>query len=114
MAAQPVYSAQFIVSNDYTGTDEFLVPANYVAVIRDFSVWLAAGGALAQLYIQNSEAAPAVVAAQVSTVGVPGYAQWQGRVVVPPGGLITLDSESFGTGLHVYCGGYLLAMTYPS
>lgn len=111
MAFQPVFSSQFIVSNDETGTGVFEVPSGSVAVIRDFSVWLEAGGALVQLQIQNSSVAPAVVAAQVSTIGVPGYAQWQGRVVVPPGGIMSIASESLGSGLHVYVGGYLLANT---
>lgn len=110
--ANPVFSSQFILNDSDTGYTSFLVPDGFVAVIRDFSAWSDAGGFVVQLVIRNSLAAPGVTVAAVTAAGVPNYAQWQGRIVLPPGGEISTHLASFIDEPSIYVGGYLLAETY--
>lgn len=104
----PVFSSQFIVASELDGISSFLVPAGFTAVVRDFSSWFSAGGAVVQLVVQNSEAAPGVTVAAVGAAGVAEYSQWQGRVVVPAGGIMTVDTTYLGATPDIYVGGYLL------
>lgn len=104
----PVYSSQLILGTSSTGYPSFDVPDGFTAVVRDFSVWDEAGGAVVQLLIQNSGAAPAITAAVLGPLGVAAYSQWQGRVVVPAGGIISCTITSVFTAPDVYVGGYLL------
>lgn len=80
-------------------------------MVRDFSMWTAEGAAIAQLLVQNSGAAPAITMAAVSTLGVATYDQWQGRVVVPAGGILSVTISELSSGPDVYVGGYLLRNT---
>lgn len=111
MPSQPVYSSQFIAYNASVGSLDFAVPTGWTAVVRDFSMWDEAGGAVAQLLIQDSEAAPAITAAVVKSAGIAAYSQWVGRVVVPGGGIISVTLTSVITTPDIYAGGYLLQNT---
>lgn len=108
--ANPVYSSQLILGSDSTGYPSFDVPADFVAVIRDASQWDISGGAITEVVVQNSGAAPGIVVARLSDAGVATYSQWQGRVVVPPGGIISVTVTSVFARPDVYVGGYLLAV----
>lgn len=110
--AWPVYSQQFIVYTSSAPNQSYLVPENFVAVVRDITLWDPAAGILLQVSLQNSDAAPAIVFANLSGAGVPTYEQWQGRVVCPAGGTISFATESLGADSQVYVGGYLLAESY--
>lgn len=107
----PVFSSQFILNNSTTGYSSFEVPAGFTAVIRDFSCYTIVGVSLAQILVQNSSVAPPIVVASLGELGVNVYAQWQGRVVVPAGGLIDQNLEFTGDGPDTYVGGYLLRNT---
>jgi hypothetical protein len=107
----PVFSSQFIVSTEAEGYPSFLVPAGFTAVVRDFSIFSTASVELAQLFIQNSDAAPAVCCASLATASAPAYAQWQGRVVCPEGGTISVTLEFVFGAPDLYVGGYLLRNT---
>lgn len=108
MAYSAVYSQQFIVRWGGDPLPAYEVPAGFTAVIRDFSFYSGAAGDIMRLYIQNSAAAPQVVAAMLEGTGAPEYQQWQGRVVVPAGGFISLAESVVGDEADVYVGGYLL------
>lgn len=107
----PVFSSQFILYTDAAPNLSFLVPAGMTAVVRDFSLQTNLGGAVAQVAIQNSEAAPAIVIAQLETVGFPAYDHLEGRWVVPENGLVNLSVSTVDSGTSVYVGGYLLRNT---
>lgn len=104
----PVFSEQFILSDEALGYPSFLVPAGFTAVVRDFSAFTADGVELAQVLIQNSGAAPAIVVASVGSILAAGYGQWQGRAVCPGGGTISVSLTYLLGGPDVYVGGYLL------
>ncbi len=107
----PVFSEQFILYTDTSGATAFEVPASFTAVLRDASAYATIGGAEVTFSVQNSEDAPQVVVAQVNPAGIAAYDQWQGRVVIPEGGLLTLQEAIVGLGLEIYAGGYLLRNT---
>jgi hypothetical protein len=107
----PVFSSQFILYTDPAPNTEFDVPSGFTAVIRDFTFYTSVGDTVSQLAIQDSGSAPQVVCAQLSGTGVNSYAQWQGRVVVPAGGIITLYPGEVGFDQQMYVGGYLLRNT---
>lgn len=109
----PVFSSQFILGSSTDGYPSFDVPDGYTAVVRDFSIWAPAAIAFVLLEIQNSGAAAAITAAALQIAAFAGYSQWQGRVVVPGGGIISITRTSVGDSPDVYVGGYLLANTLP-
>lgn len=109
--AWPVYSQQFLLDNASTGYSSFEVPAGFVAVVRDFSIYDTVGGNVTKLMVQDSDAAPGICVAALEATGVAQYSQWQGRVVVPAGGIISLELVTVGDTPDVYVGGYLLAIS---
>lgn len=104
----PVYSTQFVVRHSTDPLVPFVVPDGFTAVIRDFTVYSAAGGLVAQTLIQDSAEAPALVVAQVGELDVAAYGQWTGRVVLPAPGIITNALVEAGAPASIYVGGYLL------
>lgn len=104
----PVYSAQFVVHHSGDPLVPFIVPDGYTAVVRDFTAYSAAGGAIVQLYIQDAAEAPALIVAQIGELGVAAYGQWTGRVVIPAPGIISYGITEVGAEAAVYVGGYLL------
>lgn len=107
----PIFSSQFIVYTDSTPNTSFEVPAGFTAVLRDFTASWTLAGTYSQVTIQNDEAAPACIVAQLEMSGLVGYDQWTGRIVVPAGGVINLVIGDAATGLSFYVGGYLLRNT---
>lgn len=110
---QPVYSAQFIVYTDAAPNTTYEVPAGATAVIRDFSAIATVAATLVQVTIQDSATAPACIVASLELAGLEQYAQWVGRVVIPAGGIITLNLGSLSAGVSSYVGGYLLTNVAP-
>jgi len=80
-------------------------------VIRDVTYWADVAATLVQVAIQDDDAAPECVVVSLEALGVGTYQQWQGRVVVPAGGIITLTVGDLSAGSSVYVGGYLLRNT---
>lgn len=107
----PVFSQDFINYNESDGDMAFEVPAGFTAVVRhaDFSV--EAGGSVFSLTKQNSGAAPTVQFFVATLVGLLEHQQWDGRVVIPEGGILTLYQATLGVAAQVYAGGYLLRNT---
>lgn len=108
MPQLPPWSSQFILYTDSAPNLTFEVPAANVAVLRDFTAFATVAATFAQLRIQNSEAAPAITVASLELAAIEAYEQWTGRVVVPGGGVISLNLGSLAAGLEIYVGGYLL------
>ena len=106
--ARNIFSAQLILYTEAAPNETFEVPAGFVAVMRDCSLFTAVGAAAGYVTVQNSATGPTVVVARLETVGALAYDQWQGRVVVPAGGFLSFVNGSFGTGGEFYAGGYLL------
>lgn len=109
----PVYSAAFIEYSAATPNESFDVPAGFTAVIREFTTYDEAGGFITWCYIQNSAAAPGFVVASLQGVGVAQYDHWQGRIVVPGGGIISINASVLGNDGQIYVGGYLIRNVLP-
>lgn len=107
----PVFSQGFIYYTDATPNSQFEVPSGFTAVIRDATLWVELGAAVVQVYIQLDEEAPGVTVIQLSGVGEPSYDSWQGRIMVPAGGIITYYVSDVDLNTHGYVGGYLLRNT---
>lgn len=107
----PVFSAQFVVHTGGDPYSPFEVPDGFTAVIREAAGFSGAGGFVAQVRIQNSLIAPGVKPISLGATGIPAWAQWQGRIVVPEGGQISVDVASFIDDPDFYVGGYLLRNT---
>lgn len=106
--SRPVYSAQFILASDVSALPSFEVPDGYTAVIRDFTLYSSLGAAGAYLIIQNTVSAPQIVVAVIKLTGVEESGLFQGRIVVPEHGIISLETDTLGSGAEIYVGGYLL------
>jgi hypothetical protein len=104
----PVFSAQFIAYTNDSPNAQFEVPEGFTAVVRDITLWVSAGGRYATVGFQNSSIAPTVWFAWLQQETLGGSSQWTGRVVVPGGGFINLDTDGITLSDAVYVGGYLL------
>jgi len=108
LSYSPVFSAQFIVYTASTPNSTFVVPDGFTAVMRDASVVQDVGGYAWELNFANSEEAPVCAVDYASSLGVFEVHQWQGRVVVPAGGVIGVVFSTVGPTPSCYVGGYLL------
>lgn len=108
MAREPVYSAQFINYSGSTPNTQYEVPAGFTAVVREIDYTVAAADTALGVYFANSPDAPTIWIDARTIAAVLQSEQWTGRVVVPAGGLITLDAIDVGDTVTVYVGGYLL------
>lgn len=107
--ARPVYSQQFLAYTDSSPETEFEVPSGYVAVIRQCTAVVTAALTFCQVGIQDSGAAPVCYVWSVELAGLLVSAAFEGRVVVPAGGIISINLGSLSAGASVYVGGYLLS-----
>lgn len=107
----PVFSAPFVQYTPSTPNQSFLVPEGFTAVIRQASCSQNIGGFIFYVYIQDSEAAPALDLIVLAQEGVANYVEAQGRWVVPGGGIITAALSELGSSCSMYVGGYLLRDT---
>lgn len=104
----PVFSAAFIEYTPETRGNTFLVPAGFTAVVRECSCFQDIGAFLYTVDIQNDLAAPALTVFAVVQTGVVNYVRGEGRWVVPGGGQITAEVDTYGDDCNMYVGGYLL------
>jgi hypothetical protein len=104
----PVFSAPFIQYTSATPNTSFLVPAGFTAVARYGVITQDYGGYAGGWYIQDSEAAPGIFFDYNGSIGLLEVHTWEGRVVVPAGGLLNLTTSVVGSSLNAYLGGYLL------
>lgn len=104
----PVFSAPFILYSEAAPNTEFEVPSNFTAVLRDFTCHTTAGETYADLYVSDGDGGPEVTVWTLNPTGLEVPTQWQGRVVVPGGGLIRIYQYTLGVGCTIYVGGYLL------
>lgn len=107
----PVFSAQFINYGASTPNTEFEVPSGFTAVVRDVSAFAQAGATVFDVRYQNDEDSPSIVFWGGNPIGIWVPSQWQGRVVVPELGIISLGVESVDESFTCYVGGYLLRNT---
>lgn len=104
----PVFSSGLIYYTGATPNTAFEVPAGFTAVVRDVSVYSGVGEVNLSLYVQLSDADPAVYVIGLNTTGANVSAHWEGRIVVGAGGTITIDIGELGYYDGAYVGGYLL------
>jgi len=107
----PVFSSQFIVYTSATPNSSFDVPVGYTAVVRQATCYQDIGGYDFGVFLQNSEAAPSLQFVNLKDVGLAVADQWQGRIVVPGGGVIFILWSELGSSPQFYVGGYLLRNT---
>lgn len=107
----PVYSGAFIQYTPSTPNTAFDVPEGFTAVIRQISAAQDIGGWILNVFIQDSEAAPGLVIAELGQVGSVNYAAQEGRWVCPGGGIISVSLTELGSDVAIYVGGYLLRNT---
>lgn len=105
--ARPVYSSQFVVYTPSTPNESFQVPAGFTADVRQGIITQDIGGYDWNLYFQNSPEAPACFFSAITDIGINNSASWQGRVIVPEGGIIAMQVSTVGSGCWGYVGGYL-------
>lgn len=107
----PVFSQDFI---NWTGSGTpslFDVPGGFTAVVREFDIFTQLGEVVAYLAKANGPGAEYVTFATLSAFAIYASAQWTGRVVVPGGGSIQLNTGALGDEDNAYVGGYLLRNT---
>jgi len=108
VAYSPVYSAAFIEYTESTPNNSFIVPDGYTAVARYLSCYQEVGAYGLLAYAANSEAAPALIFAANAAILADDLFQWEGRVVLPAGGVYTIELSTIGDGVSIYLGGFLL------
>jgi hypothetical protein len=106
--ARYVYSTPFIQYTSATPNNQYEVPLGYVAIVRQITVQQNEGAYSFFAYTQDSPEAPGLVFAADESAGFYNYAAWEGRVVVPGGGIITIETSTVFSSLNSYVGGYLL------
>jgi len=103
MSAVPIYSTRFLAEAGFTGSAAFLVPAGYVAVVRDIdSVVYTGAGATIQAGIGGSAVFWAVTE---GVVAVTATNSWRGRVVLNAGEQLVVSTDA---AVDFVASGYLL------
>lgn len=108
MGYSPVYSAAFIEYTAETPNLSFEVPPGFTAVARFGVVSQDIGGYTASFYFQNSEEAPSITFWNSAGISEYTTSTFDGRVVIPENGIISLFLSSLGSRPQAYLGGYLL------
>jgi hypothetical protein len=108
MGLSPVYSQPFILYTGDSPNTEYLVPAGFTAVVRDFTGFASVAATLLQLQLFGPGASSGPTFAQIELAAAQAYAQWTGRVVALPGYTVQLVVGDLGAGVSAYVGGYLL------
>lgn len=109
----PVYSSQFVMYTDGSPNTTFEVPSGYTAVVRQITTAVTAGDTLCSVNIQNSALADAVPIYIKQLTGLLQTDSAEGHWVCPAEGLIDVYQQTFGVGLSIYVGGYLLRNVLP-
>lgn len=104
----PVFSQGFIYYTPDTPNSTFDVPTGFTAVIRDVECSCEAGGSLFQIFAANAAGASAYTIQYLTVGGLTTSARWEGRVVVPGGGVIAVSIADLSVNPSCYVGGYLL------
>lgn len=97
------YSTRFLAWETTESPPSYVVPAGYVAIVRDVDVW-SGGGAIVNVQLEITDHAK-FWAAQFTIESVAQVAQWRGRVVLNPGEVLTFTADGPTDGV---IGGYLL------
>ena len=100
-----VYSNRLIEEKGLSGPATFVVPAGYIAVIRDLDVYY--GNQLFPAYARLIGAANQKLWSVSNSIGSESYAQWRGRQVFLAGETITVSVDEGGEA-DVTLSGYLL------
>ena len=112
MARNP-YSQQFLVYTDSSPSVLYEVPPGYLADIRQVTAYSEAAIGGLTVSIQDSGEAPACIVVALVGAAAPWYQAWEGRVVVPSQGFISIAWSGASSGLNAYVGGFLLADNLP-
>lgn len=111
MSYSPVFSQGFIYYTEAAPNNSFGVPEGFTAVLRDVQISCEAGGSLFAIYGDNGAGAPVYTILYLEVLGATQSASWEGRVVIPGGGALSLAQTTLGVGASAYVGGYLLRNT---
>jgi hypothetical protein len=105
VAAVPIYSTRFIAESGFTGSAAFLVPAGYVAVVRDIDcVVYTSAGATIQAGIGGVTNFWAVT---IGVIAVTYWTSWRGRTVLNPGEQLVIGTDAAA---DFTASGYLLSL----
>ena len=92
MPAVAVYSHRFLDEAGFTGSAAFLVPAGFVAVVRDLDCWVGAGaGGSIEMGIGGSAV---FFGYTFSVVTVQATATWRGRQVLNSGEQLLVATDA--------------------
>lgn len=106
--ARSVYSTRLIIANaSVSASGSYTVPEGFVAVVRDFEMYCAAGSTAPYAYLEITGAVNAVFAYVKGDS--PGTAQWTGRQVLEPGEELLAQGNSEST-QTLLVSGYLLTL----
>lgn len=103
-----VYSA-LLWQGQFTGSQVqiYTGPSGFVTVIRDVEYWNGTGGSVTFYLIASASGFNPAIVCAVNTVAATAGGHWEGRVVIPSGGGITVPALSAGSFVHI--AGYQLA-----
>jgi len=107
----PVFSAAFIQYTASTPNSEFEVPAGFTAVVRQVSAYQDIGGYDLGVFLQDDADAPTLQFVSLKDVDIATCTYWEGRIVVPETGIISILWSELGATPQFYVGGYLLRNT---
>lgn len=101
-----VYSTRFLAWAADESPPAYVVPAGYVAVVRDADVW-SGGGAMINYQLAVNTIAK-FWAGQFTIIAEAQVAQWRGRQVLYPGEVLVFSSDGALDGM---ISGYLLSVS---
>lgn len=102
---RPVYSTRFLAWEADETPGDYIVPAGYLAIVRDLDVW-SGGGAMINWQLSIAGLCK-FAAGQFTIESVAQTGQWRGRQVVLPGEALVFGSDGSTDGI---CSGYLLLL----
>jgi hypothetical protein len=102
----PVYSVRFLQARAYSGVATYLVPAGFVAVLRDLDAFQVAGLTVPQIYLVG--AAGQTIWWNSGSLVDSSYSSWRGRQVINEGETFAVNVATETASFAV--SGYLLSL----
>jgi hypothetical protein len=103
--ARPVYSTEFFAIAGLSGTHTYIVPAGFIAILRDVDAYANVTVASRELHLIGDHGQ--TIWWQSWGTEDQFAAQWHGRQVIEPGGIIRAVTSDL---IDVSASGYLLSL----